>query len=79
VRYADDDPIQAGYASVENRERLEGQGIVHAERVGRGSVIVFADNPVFRAYYRGSARLVTNAIFFGDDFRNPGRRGSGPY
>jgi hypothetical protein len=79
VRYADDDPIQSGYASVENRERLEGQGMVHAERVGRGSVIVFADNPVFRAYYRGSARLVTNAIFFGDDFRNPGRRGSGPY
>ena len=79
VRYADDDPIQSGYASVENRERLEGQGVVHAERVGRGSVIVFADNPVFRAYYRGSARLVTNAIFFGDDFRNPGRTGSGPY
>jgi hypothetical protein len=79
VRYADDDPIQAGYASVENRERLEGQGMLHAERVGRGSVIVFADNPVFRAYYRGTARLVTNAIFFGDDFRDPGRTGSGPY
>lgn len=79
VRYVDDDPIQSGYASVENRERLEGQGMLHAERVGRGSVIVFADNPVFRAYYRGSARLVTNAMFFGDDFRNPGRRGSGPY
>lgn len=79
VRFADDDPIQSGYASVENRERLEGQGVIHAERRGRGSVILFSDNPVFRAYYRGSARLVTNAIFFGDDFRNPGRTGSGPY
>ncbi len=79
VRFAGDDPIQSGYASIENRERLEGQGVVHAERRGRGSVILFADNPAFRGYYRGSARLVTNAIFFGDDFRNPGRTGSGPY
>ena len=79
VRYDDDDPIQSGYASVENRERLEGQGAVHAERRGRGSIILFADNPVFRAYYRGSSRIVTNALFFGDDFRNPGRTGSGPY
>ncbi len=75
VRYDEDDPILSGYASQDNRERLEGAGVVHAERRGAGSVILFADNPVYRAYYRGSARLVTNALFFGDDFRNPSRRG----
>lgn len=74
VRYGEDDPILSGYASEENRERLEGAGMMHAERRGSGSVILFADNPVFRAYMKGSARLVTNALFFGDDFRNPGRR-----
>ena len=74
VRYAEDDPILAGYASVENREKLEGAGAMHAERRGSGAVILFADNPVFRAYHKGSQRLVTNAIFFGDDFRNPSRR-----
>ncbi|XBQ15729.1 MAG: M14 family zinc carboxypeptidase [Oceanicaulis sp.] len=74
VRFADNDPLLSGYASEENREMLEGAGMVHAERKGAGSVILFSDNPVFRAYMKGSARLVTNAIFFGDDFRNPGRR-----
>ena len=74
VRYAEDDPILSGYASEENRETLEGAGAMHAERRGSGSVILFADNPVFRAYHKGSQRLVTNAIFFGDDFRNPRRR-----
>ncbi|MGJ3232840.1 MAG: M14 family metallopeptidase [Oceanicaulis sp.] len=74
VRYAERDPILSGYASEENRDRLEGAGMMHAERRGAGSVILFADNPVFRAYTKGSARLVTNALFFGDDFRNPSRR-----
>ncbi len=74
VRYAQDDPLLAGYASEENREELEGAGAMHAERRGSGSVILFADNPVFRGYHKGSQRLVTNAIFFGDDFRNPRRR-----
>ncbi len=74
VRYAQDDPLLSGYASEENREALEGLGAMHAERRGQGSVILFVDNPVFRAYHKGSQRLVTNAIFFGDDFRNPSRR-----
>ncbi len=74
VRYAQDDPLPAGYASEENREMLEGAGALHAERRGQGSVIPFVDNPVFRAYHKGKQRLVTNAIFFGDDFRNPSLR-----
>jgi hypothetical protein len=74
VRYAQDDPLLAGYTSEENREALEGAGALHAERRGAGSVILFADNPVFRAYHKGTQRIVTNALFFGDDFRNPSRR-----
>jgi len=74
IRYAENDPILAGYASVENREKLAGAGMMHAERRGAGSVILFIDNPVFRAYMKGTQRLVTNAIFFADDFRNPSRR-----
>jgi hypothetical protein len=74
VRYLEDDPLVAGYTSEENREKLKGAGMMHAERRGSGSVILFADNPVFRAYMKGTSRLVTNAIFFGNDFRNPSRR-----
>lgn len=74
VRYVEGDPILSGYASRDNRSKLAGSGMMHAERKGSGSVILFSDNPVFRAYMKGSARLVTNALFFGDDFRNPRRR-----
>ncbi|MEO1038194.1 MAG: M14 family zinc carboxypeptidase [Pseudomonadota bacterium] len=73
ARYREDG-LLSGYASPENVEALAGLGAVHAERLGAGSVILFADNPYFRAYMRGPARLFTNAIFFGDDFRNPRRR-----
>lgn len=75
ARYSDGDPLLSGYASEENREALAGAGVLHAERRGSGSVILLADNPVYRAYYRGSAKLVANALFFGDDFSNPRRRG----
>lgn len=74
VRYARNG-LMSGYASRQNIEALQGLGAVHAERRGRGAVILFADNPYYRAYFRGSARVLTNAVFFGDSFRNPGRRG----
>lgn len=32
------------------------------ETVGSGSVVVFAENPVYRGFWRGPARLLTNAI-----------------
>jgi len=35
------------------------------DTVGRGSVVVFAENPVYRGYWRGPAKLLTNAVLFG--------------
>ncbi len=32
------------------------------ETVGSGSVVIFAENPVYRGFWRGPARLLTNAI-----------------
>ena len=75
LRYAARDPLLSGYASQDNRETLAGKGSVHAERKGAGSVILFADRMYYRAYFRGTAKMVMNAIFFGDDFRNARRSG----
>ncbi|KAA5804459.1 carboxypeptidase [Alkalicaulis satelles] len=74
LRYAGPDPLMSGYASQGNREALAGMGVVHAERRGSGAVILFADNPVFRAYFRGSSRVFMNAVTYGEAFRNPRRR-----
>lgn len=74
VRFGADDPLLSGYASEEVRRALAGTGAVFAERRGSGSIILFADDPYYRAYVRGPTKLMMNAIFFGNDFRNPSRR-----
>lgn len=76
VRYVDGDPLQSGYAAEEIRRAMAQTGSVFAERRGAGSVILFADPPYYRAYFRGPTKVFMNAIFFGDDFRNPRRRTS---
>ncbi|MEO1019390.1 MAG: hypothetical protein AAFY56_17115 [Pseudomonadota bacterium] len=73
VRYADA-PLASGYASVANLERLSGKGMLAAERVGAGSVILFADNPNFRAYWLGTKRLFSNSLFFAKAFSSPAPR-----
>jgi hypothetical protein len=35
------------------------------ESVGRGQVIAFADDPTFRGYTLGTARLLSNALVYG--------------
>ncbi|MEM6825522.1 MAG: carboxypeptidase [Pseudomonadota bacterium] len=73
VRYSDD-PLASGYASETNLERLGGKGMLAAERVGAGAVILFADNPNFRAYWLGTQRLFSNSLFFATTFSSPAPR-----
>jgi len=75
----DEGGVLSGYASEAAQASLAGGGFVHAERVGGGSVILFADSPWFRAYTRGTGRVFMNAIFYGKAFRNPSRRTEAPY
>jgi len=49
-----------------NTERLLTRTVWAAvDRQGRGNVVVFADDPLFRAFWRGTGRLLTNAMLFG--------------
>ncbi|GAA4358058.1 M14 metallopeptidase family protein [Kangiella marina] len=63
-----DKPLVAGYSSKENVERIKNTPAVLAQRLERGSIIVFNDNPVFRGYWLGSARLMVNSLFFNRAF-----------
>lgn len=62
ARYADT-PLLSGYAAEENREVLASKAAIVAHRHGSGRVIGFADNVNFRAFFWGSAKLLSNAIF----------------
>lgn len=63
VQYVDE-PLMAGYASARRIGEIAGTPAVVAHRRGAGSVILMADNPVFRGTYPGTEKLLLNAIFF---------------
>jgi hypothetical protein len=69
VVFAGRDLVLAGFTWPDNTERLlQGSAWAAVENVGRGKVILFAGDPLFRAYWRGTAGLFNNALLFG-----PGR------
>jgi len=44
---------------------MSGQPAVIAERQGNGLVVRFANNPIFRGFWRGTERLWINSLYFG--------------
>ncbi len=70
IRYTDE-PLLSGYASDDNVEKIAGTPALIAQRRGRGSVILFADNPNFRGYWYGTNRLFLNSLFFSTAFNAP--------
>ena len=63
--------LASGFASADNQARLAGKASVVAERVGQGSVILFANNPNFRAYFYGSNKMFLNGLYFSKAFNRP--------
>jgi hypothetical protein len=58
--------LRGGFAFPENTERLmRGKSLVIEEPVGGGHVILFANEPMFRAWWRALDRLVLNGIVLG--------------
>src|SRR5690606_27298352 len=59
-------PILAGFTWPGNtRKFLDGSAWATVENVGRGRVVAFAENPLFRGFWRGTAMLFANAVMFG--------------
>jgi hypothetical protein len=64
-RYATEGEILlSGHIWPEMKKLLAGKAYVWHERFGRGQVICFAEDPVFRASYDGLDRLFFNAVIF---------------
>ncbi len=63
--YDDEEPRLSGYLSNEQREQARGAASIEAHEVGGGQVILFMDNPNFRAFWYGTNGLFLNAVLFG--------------
>ena len=62
IQYTDN-PLLSGYISKENLELIKNSVPFQVQRLGRGSVIVMTDNTNFRAFWYGTNRILTNALY----------------
>ncbi len=62
--YDQNEPLISGFASDENIRRIAGTPMLLADGLGRGRLVLFADEPTFRASFRGTERLFVNSLFF---------------
>jgi len=69
VRFAAESRVRlSGYFWPEMPARLALSPFLWTERVGRGRVIAFAGDPVFRDHWRGTYTLFANAVLLGASF-----------
>ena len=59
-----DNALLTGFASQHNQQQLAGKAMLVAQRKGKGSVILFSDDPNFRGYFYGTEKLFLNSLFF---------------
>jgi hypothetical protein len=64
---ASQDPVIAGFAWPEAKQRLAGSLLVGAEAHGSGSVVLFVQEPAFRLFWRGTMPLLLNAVMYGPE------------
>ncbi len=64
VRYTNS-PLLAGFIGNDRLEAIQGQAAVIAQKQDKGLVVHFANNPLFRGYWRGTERMYINALYFG--------------
>ncbi len=59
-----DKPFINGYASKQNISKVSNSAAILLSTTGNGRVVLFADDPTYRSYWLGTARLFFNSIFF---------------
>jgi hypothetical protein len=69
--YPEDEVLLTGYMSERRQNEVSGTPAIIAQPVGRGQVILIADNPVFRGFFLGSSKVLTNAVFFSNLIDSP--------
>jgi hypothetical protein len=52
-----------GFAGVKAKERLKDGVVLGVQEIGRGTVVYFADDPIFRGFWENGKLLLSNAVF----------------
>jgi len=65
VAFVAERPLLSGWVWPDTERLIARTTWAAVEPLGRGNVVVFAEDPLYRAFWRGTGRLVTNAMLFG--------------
>lgn len=57
------DGYVTGFAGIKAKQRLKDGLVLGVQEVGRGRVVYFADNPVFRSFWESGKLMLANAVF----------------
>jgi hypothetical protein len=52
-----------GFAGVNTKEKLKDGLVLGVQEIGRGEIIYFADDPIFRGFWESGKLLLANAVF----------------
>nr|WP_320039324.1 M14 family zinc carboxypeptidase [uncultured Bacteroides sp.] len=66
-------PLINGYVSKENISKIRNTAAIDYVNVGAGTVVLFSDNPNFRATWIETSRLFLNSVLFGNHLSRGGR------
>lgn len=59
-----EDKAIAGFIGSESKDKLENDLVIGVEERGKGKVIYFVDDPVFRGFWQNGKLFLANAVFF---------------
>ncbi|MDO8967735.1 M14 family metallopeptidase [Algoriphagus sp.] len=60
---AANDSYRTGYIGYKIKSKMGGSLAIGAERQGRGQIVYFVDNPIFRGFWESGKLVLSNAIF----------------
>lgn len=58
-------PLTSGYISKQNYSQVKNSSVAGVSSMGQGRIIGFTDNMCFRAFWLGTNKLFTNALYYG--------------
>jgi hypothetical protein len=63
------EPLASGFAWPESLERFSGAVYLASERVERGRIVTFADEPHFRLFWKATLPPLLNAVIYSPSFQ----------
>ncbi|WP_332910993.1 hypothetical protein [Algoriphagus boritolerans] len=60
---AANDSYRTGYIGYKIKSKMGESLAIGAERLGRGQMVYFVDNPIFRSFWESGKLVLSNAIF----------------